>query len=288
MVIARLGYDPFSATASRVVLTTVEQNGDELRARVDLANAEGSVQGVRELNAPAVDCTSLMRAVALSISIAIDPASALVKHEAVSNSEPESGDEDLSRAAANPEEELPLAPAYSVPVASRRRKIRYFAGAGLHVTAGAAPTFGYGGDLIFGGRYRGFSLSFEGRADPLNMTKADWGGEFGALFMLASVVPCVHSSGVSLCGLGSVGFIRAASQNITVRSSDTGMYAAVGARVGFQLPLTESFVFGIHADLAAPLPRQAIQITDIQTKRLLSWTTPSVFGLVGMHLLVHY
>src|ERR1700690_511548 len=78
-VVARLGYDPFSATASKIVLVGIEKKGGELRARVDLANAEGSIQGVRELSAPLEHCFDLIRAMALSVSIAIDPAGALAR-----------------------------------------------------------------------------------------------------------------------------------------------------------------------------------------------------------------
>ncbi len=287
MVIARLGYDPFSATASRVVLAKVERTGDELRAKVDLANADGSIEGVRELSAPAADCSALMRALALSISIAIDPSGALVKREAGPTSEAAGG------SMAPPEAESTEAlPARASQPLSQQRSLRYFTGAGLHLTYGAAPALGYGGDLIVGSRYRDFSLSLEGRADPMVMTSSGVGGEIGAMFMLASLVPCAHWRMLAFCGLGSAGFMRASSQYILVSSSQTGAYAAAGARVSLQWPIAERFQVAIHGDLATPLPRRPIQIYEIEANgretAVTPWPAPALFGLIGMNLVVYY
>jgi hypothetical protein len=72
-VIARLGYDPFSPTANKTIVAVIERKGDELRGRIELVNAASDSQGVRELTVPADRCWDLVRAMALSMSIAIDP-----------------------------------------------------------------------------------------------------------------------------------------------------------------------------------------------------------------------
>lgn len=78
-VIARLGYDPFSATASMAIIAEIARIGDTLLGKIVLLNDESSSQGVRELNAPHDRCSDLVRAMALSISIAIDPEAALAR-----------------------------------------------------------------------------------------------------------------------------------------------------------------------------------------------------------------
>lgn len=76
-VTARLGYDPFSATAPRTVIAQIEEKSSELLGHVELVSDENVSQGARELTAPGDRCSELVRAMALSISIAIDPESAL-------------------------------------------------------------------------------------------------------------------------------------------------------------------------------------------------------------------
>jgi hypothetical protein len=285
-VIARLGYDPFSATANRIVLAIVEREGEQLHAKVDLADAEGSIQGVRELNAPANDCTTLIRALALSISIAIDPSSALENREGEHRAD---ADQPAEPHEASSPELLEQRRLGALPKAKPLRTSRFFTGTGLHLTLGAGPALGYGGDLVLGIRNRNLSLSLEGRGDPMVMAPSERGGEIGALFMLASLVPCLHQYHLAFCVLASAGFVRASSDQILVHSSDTGFYAAAGVRLGVDWPLTERVELLPHVDLATPLPRQHIQVYETKRETLMdAWTSPALSGQIGMHLVAYY
>ena len=72
-VAARLGYDPFVAWAKTTVHAQIVREGSLLRGRLFLADAENRARGSRELTAPADRCDELVAALALAISIAVDP-----------------------------------------------------------------------------------------------------------------------------------------------------------------------------------------------------------------------
>lgn len=286
-VIARLGYDPFSLTANQTVIANIVRDGETLRAKIDLVNAEGSSQGVRELTSPLDRCSELIRAMALSISIAIDPEAALSHREAPAE-------------AAGAIDDAPLAPpqcpdltgaqAPTPKVAPEKarpgRAFRYFTGLGVHATSGQAPAVGYGADLFIGGRTRRFSLALEGRIDARQMDQVKLprpGTEIGAMFLLASVVPCLHFGPVAACGVASTGIIRAKSDRVSHPAQDSAQYSAVGVRLGLELPVSGVWSLMLHADGQVPIPKQSIKIDDNEV-----WPSPSLSGLVGAAVAVHY
>ena len=286
-VIARLGYDPFSATASMAIIAELTRVGDTLHGKIVLLNDESSSQGARELNAPHDRCSDLVRAMALSISIAIDPEAALARRESPTSANPQSNTELLlpdSEPAQGRPEEPKLAPA--LPQQPRQaRSIRYFTGLGTHMTFGQAPATGYGADILIGGRVRHFSLSFEGRADAESMKQLDspFRGEIGAWFLLASVVPCLHFGPTAICGVASAGTVRASSEQVSHPSSAATGYGALGGRLALEFPLAGAWTLRLHADAVAPVRGQTIQINDNDV-----WTFPRLAGLVGAALVVHY
>ncbi len=284
-VIARLGYDPFSSTAPQTVLAEIARNGDTLRARVDLSNQEGTSQGVRELTSPFDKCFDLVRAMALSISIAIDPVAALARHdtdESASNLPVPRNSAETARA---PNPVPAVESSAQSPNPRRPREVRYFTGAGLYFTVHAAPAVGEGAELSWGGRYRDYSLAFEGRLDALNWSRLDSGAEIGARFLVASLVPCIHEGPLAFCGFGTVGMMRASSNYIAHPWSAADTYSALGLRLGFEWPLAGPLSLRIHADLGVPWPRQSIKIDNKEV-----WPGPGldVFGLIGSGLVVHY
>jgi hypothetical protein len=76
-VATRLGYDPFRSDAPRIVSATIGRSGQTLRADVTLSDASGAVTGTRQLSSTQNDCSELVAAMTLAISIAIDPQSQL-------------------------------------------------------------------------------------------------------------------------------------------------------------------------------------------------------------------
>src|SRR4051812_29189298 len=129
-VVARLGYDPFSPQASRVVLARIERRRAALVGVVELVNDAGLASGRRELSAPKRRCDELARAMALSISLTIDPERALavrpIGHGGTAIGFSALPDESAVESASTP---------------PRARPLRLFAGGMLVGAEGLLPTF---------------------------------------------------------------------------------------------------------------------------------------------------
>jgi len=71
----RLGEDPFtdSSTATRTFALSIEAQGERLVGSVELKNEDGTSAGRRTVNGKAGACDELVEALALSVSLAINP-----------------------------------------------------------------------------------------------------------------------------------------------------------------------------------------------------------------------
>jgi hypothetical protein len=69
----RLGYDPFVTYSLRTMVVELRGDGSGLMGRVYVIDGDSVAGGTRELASPKLDCKELISAVALAISIAIDP-----------------------------------------------------------------------------------------------------------------------------------------------------------------------------------------------------------------------
>src|SRR6185369_6255773 len=74
-VAARLGYDPFFPWAKVSVVAHVRKDPGAYRAEVTLVDEGGVSRGTRALSSEGDDCAPLVGALALSISLALDPLS---------------------------------------------------------------------------------------------------------------------------------------------------------------------------------------------------------------------
>jgi len=72
-VARRLGYDPFVAASMNTVVAELRGDGEGLKARVYVIRDGNLAGGARELASANRNCTELIAAVALAMSIAIDP-----------------------------------------------------------------------------------------------------------------------------------------------------------------------------------------------------------------------
>src|SRR5262245_21131356 len=79
-VAMRLGYDPFEESASSIVTASVVRSR-VYEGVVQLRDEHGRVQGEKKLTSSADDCTELASAMALTISIVLDPRAAMGETE---------------------------------------------------------------------------------------------------------------------------------------------------------------------------------------------------------------
>src|SRR5688500_15699138 len=70
---ARLGYDPFALPSDLAIEGTAVRASAGFRAELVVRDARGNLLGTRQLASKEADCRSLGEAVAVAITVAIDP-----------------------------------------------------------------------------------------------------------------------------------------------------------------------------------------------------------------------
>jgi hypothetical protein len=110
---------------------------------------------------------------------------------------------------------------------------------------GTAPSVA-AGVAVFGElRWRALSLALEGRLEAPGSTK---GGEASSWLYAGQLVPCFHLGPVFACALGSIGQFVVSSAAGAGPSSGSALFAAAGARLGAELPVSRRFLLRAHAD----------------------------------------
>ena len=264
-VSARLGYDPFARAAANRVSVTLTRAGRGLDARVVATDGAGHTTGSRRLTSATDDCAELGSALALAISIAIDPLG------------------------------LPAAPspapvvreAAPLPLPSERvapPPLTVATSVGLHVALGATPgTLGAGTDLQVGVRRSSGSLALAGRIDPMIGSDGDAGGRVRATLVVAGLVPCFHLRRLAGCALGYAGVLRGTGSDVSVPRQASTFYAALGARLALAVPLGGIFALDVHLDGLGALTRTTLEIDGVSI-----WTTPPLSVVLGSGLLASF
>jgi hypothetical protein len=265
MVAAEMGRSPFDANATRTIDVRIARSDGGLEAR--LSSLEGDqVLGERSIADPDPACGELARAVALAISIAIDPLSFRREQP------PPAKTTSVARAAPPAEPPPPLAEASAFGIGL---------GAGLLGAAGATP--GITGGLWIEARaeWPVFTIGLEGRADL--PTRIDLGARSGARVFLAAAFlsPCVHYGWFAGCAALGAGALYASGQALEDAQSTTSVYASLGARAVLRIPLVDALDLLLRAEIAAVLARTTLVVGEEEV-----WTSPPVAGTVGAGVLV--
>ncbi len=282
-VAARLGYDPFDDHAAHELRAQVRRTGRSFSAHIELRDADGTVRGERDLVSAARDCGELAAAMAIAVSLGIDPLSATV-HPAAAPlpappppppaSPPPASPPEVS--AAPPPPAPPPAPgSQSSPVPLRARF-----GVGAMLAWGVAPGGpSVGGTLDAGVRRGMWSLSVEGLA-TLDTTASDAGSSVKSTLLLATAAPCVHVwIGVG-CALVGVGSLRATGV-VRLPQSGHAAFADGGARLGVLVPIVWRLLLDAHVDGLATFTHLTYHL-DGQN----AWSTPPVWGSLGLGAVV--
>jgi hypothetical protein len=293
-VARRLGYDPFRSDAPRSVRASVRVAGGGLHGEVQLGDASGAVMGARHLSAAGDDCDELVAAMALAISIAIDPNSlssappppppaapapppGSLAPPFSARTAPPAGAPDLTA----PPLPAPLPPP-SPPRAPRAEAPAGWLGLGGVVAAGTAPRISGGVAVQAGLRWGRLSAALEGRADPPASTSAQ-GRRVSATVLTVGVVPCFHVRVAAVCAVGSAGVLHGAGAGVARPKSETTPYGAMGPRLGVAIPLVPRLSAEVHGDIAFTLTPTTLELDGRGV-----WTTPAAAAAFGGGLLVHF
>ena len=269
----RFGYDPFHTGSRRTIMAVLEGNAERIVARFELVNEQGVAQGERRLEAAPDRCGDLVRALALSMSIAIDPDQVEPNDEAPSAWRFEKSPT-LVRA---PRDE-------NTKEASETRAaplvLRF--GLGGQAALGVAPTPVAGALVVGSGRYRAFSLGLEFRIDAVGSRVLENGTRIESQLVAGTAAPCLHYDPFLACAVGTWGVVNATS-DAPRHLEDRGLYVAAGLRVGTEWSLGGPMLLRTHADLLATLTPVHIELDQRNV-----WEMSPFTGSLGATLLARF
>jgi hypothetical protein len=265
-VATRLGYDPFRPLASTTLTAEIRREKGTFRGHVKLVDDAGVERGARDLESRADDCSDLTTAMALSMSIAIDPLSMLRPPPKIEDPTP--GGEAPPPTEPSPSPPAPSAPAPSSsaspavdrppPAPPSRDTVdpaRFALAAGGHVAFGIAPApalgFRASGEIAT----RRFAVGLEGRLDLPASSESSEGGRSRTSLAGAALVPCLRIPLAWACGVLLAARVDAEAVGVTSPRSEAFVFLGAGARLVAALPLPEDFSLRIGGDvLAHPVP----------------------------------
>ncbi len=294
-VAGRLGYDPFSAAASATVVARITRENGRFFGSIEIVDESAGSRGNRELSTEGAECDEMSRAMALSISIAIDPEHA----ESDSSEGPRTDQTSTAVAPPSPSAASPargaLPPPRPDPRSTSDRPVnveRPDAGAGKPAFSswlaavsmlgvGTAPVFG--GSLTLQARRGRWSLGAGGRllSGPRGAAQGDT--ELRATLAAGELAGCFEHGPLSYCALGLAGATWARASSIAVPRTAVGAFGALGARVAAAAPLSRSFEAFAQAELLAVLSPIHPQIDGQDV-----WQAPPVAGGLGVGVRVRF
>ncbi len=301
-VAERLGYAPFTDAADTTISVAITKGARGLVADVERLDKKGESLGTRRIEGEGEGCDELAGALALAISIAVDPAAAMAipppspdkpssdkpssdkpSSDRPSSDEPASNNPSSDKPPLNrPSPDKPVSDKPSpekppaVPAAETRPPLLFAAGAGVLGAAGAAPDVSFG--LLLGvevGR-PSWSVGLEGRADLPASARLAGGGAVSTSLLQARILPCLRWSPLFACAALAGGALSGASVGVARPAHVTTPYVSAGLRGGAELALTRRFRLRGQLDLDAPLTRTTLRVNGAPV-----WTTPPLSGALS-------
>ncbi len=285
----RLGYDPFSTYAASTMFAEVSASSDgaTFTANLKLVDADNSVRGDRSLKVQG-RCADLMEAMALTISIAIDPMSVtregpppdappversvapMPPIDSDAPHEPPSGAKDR------------IEPSHDRADADRTRP-RLSASLGPLMSIGSAPGVAIGGVLSFDVQRAWLFGSVEGRVDAPASGAAEPTGRVRSSLALGALFAGIREGIFFAGGVGAVGRVQATSSDVSEAREQSALIANVGLRVGVAIPVGERLEARARAEALANLTRHTLEISGQPAYRY-----PIASGDVSVALAVRF
>jgi hypothetical protein len=260
-VAARLGRDPFAAQAPTTVSVFLSGKPQALRARIELSDPHGEVTGNRDLTSRNPNCTELFNAVALAVSLAIDPLSF--------------ADIPAPRTSTTPQPKPPD-PNLNLNVhvnLNQEPKLRFRLGAGALASLGSAPNVTFGFTVMAGLRGPRWSTNLELRADLPSLPALAAGGHIDTALYTANLIPCFHQGVFAGCAILALGGQVSHGTDYPVSLEASNFFAAGGVRAALEFKLARRFELQVRADLLAAFTR-----TTLYADQVAVFRTPPVSG----------
>lgn len=277
-VATHLGYRPFVESAPLSTQVKIEKRGARLVAEVRVFEQPGNKPaGKRSLDSSALDCRELGAALALALSIAIDPVAVERRAEAPAPPEsPEPRPGPPPTAAPKPRPTAaPLPPPTRQPTHDSPFWLRVAGGA--HASSGTTPSLALGPWLYAGARRDWFSFGLEGRADLPVGEKAVGAGSVEATAYLGTLLPCFHEGIFGGCGTFSLGGLHGTGSGVTEPETQTTFYSSAGARVAVELAVSNRLSLTSFVGFAVTLTPTALELDGEE-----AWKTPVASANLGI------
>ena len=238
----RLGYDPFVAYSQRTMVVELRGDTSGLTAHLYMVDPDNVAGGIRELASPAPDCKELISAVALAISIAIDP-DAIDRLEAAPSPAPD----DANIGARPPTEEPPsIQPSAPSPKRDARPVVtppaeestpsgpKWSVGVGPAIASGPAPAPQFEVALLLGLRGEHWAATLEPRMSFPTSTDARPGEVETAAMGLygATLSPCYRYGPLLGCYLFDGALAVSTGKDVQHPRTDRSFWWAMGLRAG--------------------------------------------------------
>lgn len=270
-VAARLGYDPFREAAPMVVRATIARTHHRLRGRIAVTDAAGADVGTREIESSRQDCAEIASAMALAISIVIDPLSLTRPPPPPTVTAPPPPPPPTPPPAAPPVQCVappsPPVPPPVIVVAERRapppapretppRTIEAALGAG--VTLGHTPDTTAVLAASVGLRWSRVSVALEGSFAFLSHASREGVGDVQATLATGRAVPCLRQRfgarvDGAVCGVLALGALSGTATGVDVARPGAALHAAAGGRVAVQVALVANVAVRGRAELLGAL-----------------------------------
>lgn len=285
-VVTRLGYDPFSSYAAATMFTEVTADGASFTANLKLVDGDNAVRGDRTLKTQGA-CAELMEAMALTISIAIDPESATREGpppDAPPAERPVGPLPSISEAssATNGVDRASEEPAPAPKAAESATPLALAASLGPLVSVGSAPGIAVGGVLAVDAHYGHFFAGIEGRADA-PASKSVTSGQISSSLVMGTLFAGVRYGVVFAGAVAGLGSVRASSSDLARPHDADALIANAGVRAGVAVPLTKWLELRGRLEGLANLPRHRLEIDGREAYRY-----PVVAGNMSAALAVRF
>jgi hypothetical protein len=256
-----------------------------------LVDADGIIRGSRELSESRGHCDELVAALALAISIALDPSAALGDGPADTQpaatteaTKPTASKSDLASQAETKALESapatqpasassatkPLAPPTKIQPQGYPKGMPIGLRAGVFSSLGVAPALAVGFRVGANVRRDWFELGAE-FSDQLEASRAaSDGGVIGSLAegMLA---PCFTSHALAACGLLNLGSLKSQGKDVPQPVNHRSLYGALGARLELSPQLFDKLYLLVNGDALKSLTPITLRLHGEDV-----WHTPLV------------
>ncbi len=265
----RIGSDPFSAWGSAAIVVRVARRGPEYFATVERVE-HGTSLGARALSSDASECLSVVDAAALAISIALEADRA----PKPSTSADPASERDTARPTALGPATEPLAPAVPLdtaggqaadrsappPPGDRAGRARGAIGLDGVISVATAPSVAAGATAWGAVRVRSFSFGAELSSDAPSSGGTALAGRVSTWLVAGTLAPCIHAWLFFGCALGEFGVLHGAGVGVRVPRSGLDAFAAVGPRLGIEVPLIGPLLVRIRGDMLLNLQRATVNL----------------------------